>query len=106
MRRPRIRSIANPRSRDRSLKAAAARPLASAASDLGRRVAERRVGECVERLLEVVQLPRDELEAVLSLRRAVESFELVRDPVESLQQRVELAISDVVLVHEPDSTDG
>ena len=67
---------------------------------------ERRVGERVQRLLKVVQLARDELEAVLPLRRAVESFELVRDPVEPLQQRVELAISDVVLIHERDSTGG
>jgi hypothetical protein len=94
------------RSRDRSLKAAAARPLASAAPDLGRRLPQRRVGERVQGLLEVVQLARDELEAILPLRCAVESLELVGDPVEPLQQRVELAISDVVLIHEPNSTGG
>ena len=53
-----------------------------------------------------MQLACNELEAVLPLRRAVESLELVGDPVEPLQQRVELAISDVVLIHEPDSTGG
>ena len=74
-------------------------PLASAASDLRRRVPERRVGERIQRLLEVVQLARDELEPILPLRRAVEPFELVCDPVEPLQQRVELAISDIVLLH-------
>ena len=67
---------------------------------------ERRVGERIQRLLEVVQLARDELEAILPLRCAVESLELVGDPVEPLQQRVELAISDVVLIHEPNSTGG
>ena len=69
-------------------------------------MAEGRVRQCVQRLLEVVQFARDELEPVLPLRRAIESLELVRDPVEPLQQRVELAISDVVRVHEPKSTDG
>ena len=64
------------------------------------------VRQGVQRLLKVVQLARDELEPVLSLRGAIESLELVRDPVEPLEQRVELAISDVVLVHEPDFTDG
>ena len=53
-----------------------------------------------------MQLARDELEAILPLRCAVESLELVGDPVEPLQQRVELAISDVVLIHEPNSTGG
>ena len=67
---------------------------------------ERCVGECVQRLLQVVQLARHELEPILPLRRAVESLELVRDAVEALQQCVELAISDVVLIHEPDSTGG
>jgi len=62
-------------------------------------VPERRVGERVQRLLQVVQLARHELEPVLALRRAIESLELVRDAVEALQQCVELAISDVVLIH-------
>jgi hypothetical protein len=61
---------------------------------------ERREGECVERLLEVVQLPCDEGEAFLPLRRAIEPFELVGDPVETLEECVELAVSNVVLVHE------
>ena len=69
-------------------------------------MAERRVGERVQRLLQVVQLARHELEPLLSLRRAIESLELVRDAIEALQQCVELAISDVVLIHEPDSTGG
>ena len=69
-------------------------------------MAERRVGERVQRLLQVVQLARNELEPLLPLRRAIESLELVRDAIEALQQCVELAISDVVLIHEPDSRDG
>jgi len=69
-------------------------------------VPERCVGECVQRLLQVVQLARHELEPVLPLRRAIESLELVRDAVEALQQCVELAISDVVLIHWPNSRGG
>jgi hypothetical protein len=46
-----------------------------------------------------VQLACDEREALLALGRAVEALELLCDPVEPLEQGVELAISDVVLVH-------
>ena len=64
-------------------------------------MAEGGVGESVQRLLQIVELARDEREALLALGRAVETLELRRDPVESLEQGVELAISDVVLIHEP-----
>ena len=64
------------------------------------RLAERGVGERVQRLLQVVELAGDEREALLALRRAVEALELGCNPVESLEQGVELAISDVVLLHE------
>jgi hypothetical protein len=47
-----------------------------------------------------VELPSDEHEALLPLGRAVEPLELVGNPIESLEQGVELAISDVVLLHE------
>ena len=47
------------------------------------------------------QLAGDEREALLPLGRAVQPLELVRDPVETLEQRVELAVSDVALVHDP-----
>ena len=46
-----------------------------------------------------MDLARDENEAVVSLRHAIQALELVRDPVEALQECVELAISDVVLFH-------
>ncbi len=80
--------------------------LARAAADTRRRLAEGGVRERVERLLQVVELARDEHEALLALGRAVEALELVCDPVEPLEQGVELAISDVVLLHGSDSTDG
>jgi hypothetical protein len=64
-------------------------------------MAEGGVGESVQRFLQIVELSRDERETLLALGRAVETLELRCDPVESLEQRVELAISDVVLIHEP-----
>jgi hypothetical protein len=48
-----------------------------------------------------VDLARDEDEAFIALRHAIQALELVRDPVEALQEGVELAISDVVLFHGP-----
>ena len=48
-----------------------------------------------------MELARDEHEALLTLGRAIEALELAGDPVEPLEQGVELAISDVVLLHEP-----
>ena len=47
-----------------------------------------------------MELACDEREAVLALGRAIEAFELVCDPVEALEECVELAVSDVVLFHE------
>jgi hypothetical protein len=46
-----------------------------------------------------VDLARDEDEPLLALGRAVQAFELVGDPVEALEEGVELTISDVVLFH-------
>jgi hypothetical protein len=48
-----------------------------------------------------VELARDEHEAFLALRRAVQTLELGGDPVEALKECIELAISDVVLLHGP-----
>ena len=53
---------------------------------------ERRVGERVERLVQAAQLAREQLEALAELRLAVQSRELVGDPVESLEHRLELAV--------------
>jgi hypothetical protein len=48
-----------------------------------------------------VELACHEDEALLTLGRAVQALELVRDSVEALEECVELAISDVVLFHGP-----
>ena len=64
------------------------------------------VRERVQGFLQIVDLTRDEREAFLALGRAVQALELVGDSLETLEQRVELAISDVVLFHGADSTGG
>jgi hypothetical protein len=46
-----------------------------------------------------VDLARDEDEPFLALGGAVQALELVGDPVEALEESVQLPISDVVLVH-------
>lgn len=79
--------------------------LASAPPHAWRGLPECRVRERVQRLLELVQLTRHEREALLALGRAVQALELVGDPVETLEKRVELTISDIVL-HGADSTGG
>ena len=80
--------------------------LAGAAADARRRLAERGVGERVQRLVELPELARDEREALLLLGGAVQPLELRRDPVEPLEQRVQLAIGDVLRLHEGDCRAG
>ena len=46
-----------------------------------------------------MELACHEDEALMTLGRAIHPLQLVGDPVEALQERVELAISDVVLFH-------
>jgi hypothetical protein len=46
-----------------------------------------------------VDLARDEDEPLLPLARAVQTLELVGNPVEALEEGIELTISDVVLLH-------
>lgn len=49
--------------------------------------------------MQLAELAGDEREAVLALGCAVQPLELVCDPVEPLEQGVELAVTDVVLFH-------
>jgi len=63
-------------------------------------VSERCVRQRVHGLRELAKLAGDEGEPVLLLRRSVQALELVRDAVEALEKRVELAIGDVLLIHE------
>jgi hypothetical protein len=70
-----------------------------APADARRRLPESGVGERVQRLVELPELARDEREALLLLGGAVQPLELRRDPVEALEQRVQLAIAEVLLLH-------
>jgi hypothetical protein len=72
----------------------------AAAPDARRGVAERGVCERVQRLGEVAQLASDQCEALVLLGAAVRSLQLGRDPVEPLEQRVELTVTDLFRFHE------
>ena len=69
-----------------------------------RGLAERGIRERVQRLLERAELLRDQHEPFLCLEPAVDLLELLCDPVEPLEQRVELAVGDVTPFHAGDSS--
>src|SRR5881409_2594063 len=60
-----------------------------------RRLAQRGVGESVQRRHELALLARDEREAFLLLGGPVQPLELRRNAVEAREQRVELAVADL-----------
>ena len=64
-------------------------------------LAERGVRDRVERLVERPQLTADVEEPLLRLEPVVDPLELLDDPVETLEQRVDLAVSQIPAVHEP-----
>src|SRR5829696_7831991 len=64
-----------------------------------RALAERGVGERVQRLVQVPQLPCQQLEALRVLRVPVQAGELVADPVEPLEHRLELPVGHLLCVH-------
>ena len=64
-----------------------------AAPDARRRLPESRVGERVERLVELAQLPRDEREALLPARRRFMRSSSSAIAVEPLEERVELSVA-------------
>jgi len=74
------------------------RPLPRAAPDLWA-LPERGVGDRVERVVERTELAGDENEPFMRLEATVDSVEPVGDPVEPLEQCVELAIRDVDAIH-------
>src|SRR5207248_2572024 len=65
------------------------------APDLRALVAERRIGERLERLVQVAELVGDHRQVLARLLAAVESRELIREPVEALEQRLELPVGDL-----------
>ncbi len=62
-------------------------------------LAERGVRERVERLVQVVDLATHLHEPVVPLESAVDPLELRRDAIEPFEQRVELAVGEVVRLH-------
>ena len=69
----------------------------------GRRLlAERGVRERLKRLVQRRQLVRDANEALGRLKAAVERVHLVAEPVEALENRVELTIVQLLALHAPD----
>src|SRR5204863_1339923 len=76
-------------------RAAAARRLARAPpAHLRPLRAERRVRDCLERLVQVAQLVRDHGQLLTALFAPVHALELLRYPVEALEQRLQLTIGD------------
>ncbi len=59
-------------------------------------VAERRVGERLERVVQRRQLVRDPLEPIRGVEPPVESVHLVAEPVEALEDGVELPVIEVL----------
>src|SRR5579862_530487 len=75
----------------------------AAASDLRALLAERGVGERLQRLVQVAQLVRDHGELLARLLPAVEARELLDPPVEPFEQRFELAVGELVHAYESSS---
>lgn len=73
--------------------------LARASADARGRLPECRVRERVQRLVELPELSREQHEPLLLRCRPVETIELVSDPIEAFEQRVQLPVSDVPLFH-------
>src|SRR5262249_5605673 len=61
--------------------------------------AERGVRQRLERLVQVAQLVRDHGQLLARLLAAVEAGELLRDPVEPLEQRLEPAVGELSVLH-------
>src|SRR5262245_22196129 len=71
----------------------------SAPPHLGALLAEGGVGERLQRLVQVAQLVGDHGQLLAALLAAVEARELLDEPVEPLEQRLELAVGDVRPLH-------
>src|SRR5207253_10457463 len=60
------------------------------------------IRERLERLVQVPEFARDPQQVLLLVELAVERPELVADPVEPLEQRVELAVVEALALHRGD----
>jgi hypothetical protein len=75
--------------------------LAGAAASHLRLLAEGGVGEGAQRVVQRPQLAADVQEALLRLQPTIDSLQLLGDPVEPLEQGVELPVGDVATIHVP-----
>jgi len=67
-------------------------------------LAESRVSERLQRLVQTAQLVNQGREALAGVEAAVERPQLGVQPVEPLQQRVQLTVADLLALHGHDST--
>ena len=75
----------------------------AAAAHLRALRAERRVGERLQRLVQVAQLVRDHGQLLAPLLARFSAPSSSRDPVEPLEQRLELAVGDLSVLHGADA---
>src|SRR5436190_10491274 len=68
-------------------------------ADLRRLLAERGIGQCLQRLVERCELAGQLEEVLVVVGPAVQLRELVADPVEPLEEDVEAAVRDVLAIH-------
>ncbi len=71
----------------------------AAPADLRPLRAERGVRDRLQRLVQVPQLVRDHRQLLAALLAPVQADELLRDPVEAAEQRFQLAIGDLSMLH-------
>ena len=73
----------------------------AAPADLGPLRAEGGVGDRLQRFIQVAQLVRDHRQLLAPLFARVQACELLDDPVEPPEQRLELAVCDLAVLHAP-----
>ena len=72
--------------------------------DLRALVPESGVGQSLQRVVQVAELVRDHRQLLAGLLTAVQPGQLLDESVEALQQRLELAVPDRMLVHSHESS--
>ena len=60
---------------------------------------ERRVGECLQRVVERRELSLDPQQLLVRIEPPAEAVHLVAQPVEALEQRIELSVADLLALH-------
>jgi hypothetical protein len=71
----------------------------SAAADLGTLLAQRRIGERLQGVVQSRELVRDSKEAIAVVELAVQRVHLVAEAIEALEDRIELAVVERLSFH-------